>query len=300
MEIKTIGVVGAGQMGAGIAHVAAMSGYNVILTDISTDVLAKARSGIEYNMNRGLKRLDKKLASGALSKEDYASQHSALGTSIAAALSRIKTTTELSAHANAQLVVEAATERVELKNKIFEQLSACTPEHVILASNTSSISITSIASHTNRPERVMGMHFMNPVPMMKLVELIRGLGTSEETYKAVEAVAQNMGKTTVEGRDMPGFIVNRVLMPYINEAVQALYEGIGTVEDIDTAMKLGTNVPMGPLTLADFIGLDTCLAIMEVLHDGFKDSKYRPSPLLRKYVEAGWLGKKTKRGFYTY
>ena len=300
MEIKTIGVVGAGQMGSGIAHVAATSGYNVILTDVSAEVLKKAVAGIENNMNRGFRRLDKKLAAGDLSEEEYAQKRSSLEVSIAAALSRIHTTTELSAHAQAQLVVEAATERVELKNKIFEQLSACTPDHVILASNTSSISITSIASHTNRPERVMGMHFMNPVPVMKLVELIRGLGTSEETYKAVEAVAQKMGKTTVEGRDMPGFIVNRILMPYINEAVQALYEGIGTVEDIDTAMKLGTNVPMGPLTLADFIGLDTCLAIMEVLHDGFKDSKYRPSPLLRKYVEAGWLGKKTKRGFYTY
>jgi 3-hydroxybutyryl-CoA dehydrogenase len=300
MEIKTIGVVGAGQMGSGIAHVAAMSGYDVILSDINEEVLSKAFSGIEKNMNRGLARLDKKLGTGALSVEEHAQKKAATAEKITAALSRIKTTTNLSDHADAQLVVEAATERVELKYKIFEQLSACTPEHVILASNTSSISITSIASHTNRPERVMGMHFMNPVPVMKLVELIRGLGTSDEVYEAVEAVAQKMNKTTVEGRDMPGFIVNRVLMPYINEAIQALYEGIGSVEDIDVAMKLGTNVPMGPLTLADFIGLDTCLAIMEVLHDGFKDSKYRPSPLLRKYVEAGWLGKKTKRGFYTY
>ena len=300
MEIKTIGVVGAGQMGSGIAHVAALSGYDVILSDINEGVLKKAYLGIESDMNRGLSRLQKQLSSGALTEESYQEKSSALQESIASALARIRTTTDLADHAQAQLVIEAATERVELKNKIFEQLSACTPEHVILASNTSSISITSIASHTNRPERVMGMHFMNPVPVMKLVELIRGLGTSEETYAAVEAVAKNMGKTTVEGRDMPGFIVNRILMPYINEAVQALYEGIGSVEDIDVAMKLGTNVPMGPLTLADFIGLDTCLAIMEVLHDGFKDSKYRPSPLLRKYVEAGWLGKKTKRGFYTY
>ena len=300
MEIKTIGVVGAGQMGSGIAHVAAMSGYNVILSDISEDVLKKAYLGIEANLNRGLSRLAKQRAEGSLTEEQFQEKSDILSESIRASLDRIRTTTDLADHAQAQLVIEAATERVELKNKIFEQLSACTPEHVILASNTSSISITSIASHTNRPERVMGMHFMNPVPVMKLVELIRGLGTSEETYAAVEAVAKKMGKTTVEGRDMPGFIVNRILMPYINEAVQALYEGIGSVEDIDVAMKLGTNVPMGPLTLADFIGLDTCLAIMEVLHDGFKDSKYRPSPLLRKYVEAGWLGKKTKRGFYTY
>ena len=300
MEIKTIGVVGAGQMGSGIAHVAAMSGYNVILSDINEEVLKKAYLGIETNMNRGLSSVQKQFSSGALTEEQYQEKSAALQQSISVSLARIRTTTDLSDHAQAQLVIEAATERVDLKNKIFEQLSACTPKHVILASNTSSISITSIASHTNRPERVMGMHFMNPVPVMKLVELIRGLGTSEETYAAVEIVAKNMGKTTVEGRDMPGFIVNRILMPYINEAVQALYEGIGSVEDIDVAMKLGTNVPMGPLTLADFIGLDTCLAIMEVLHDGFKDSKYRPSPLLRKYVEAGWLGKKTKRGFYTY
>ena len=298
--INTIGVVGAGQMGSGIAHVAAMSGYKVILTDINTEVLEKAVSSIENNMKRGLKRLDKKLATGALSEQQYEEQKSSLSAKITKALSCIETTTELSAHGRAQLVIEAATERVELKNKIFQQLSDCTPKDVILASNTSSISITSIASHTNRPERVLGMHFMNPVPVMKLVELIRGLGTDNEVYAAVEDVAKKMGKTTVEGRDMPGFIVNRVLMPYINEAVQALYEGIGTVEDIDVAMKLGTNVPMGPLTLADFIGLDTCLAIMEVLHDGFKDSKYRPSPLLRKYVEAGWLGKKSKRGFYIY
>jgi len=198
------------------------------------------------------------------------------------------------------LVVEAATENVELKNKIFAELSEKTPDTTILCSNTSSISITAIAANTNRPDKVMGMHFMNPVPVMKLVELIQGLATSSETFEIVTAVAHKMGKTTVEGRDMPGFIVNRILMPYINEAAQALYEGIASVEDIDVAMKLGTNVPMGPLTLADFIGLDTCLAIMEVLHDGFKDSKYRPSPLLRKYVEAGWLGRKSGRGFYDY
>ena len=299
-DIKTIGVVGAGQMGSGIAHVAAWAGYNVILTDISEEALQKAVLGIEANMKRSIKRLGKKLASGQLTQDAHDAQVSELTTKIEQSVSRISTSVNIGAHAESDLVVEAATERVELKYKIFEQLSSCTPDHVILASNTSSISITAIAAHTNRPDKVMGMHFMNPVPVMKLVELIRGLGTSDETYQTVLAIAQHMGKTTVEGRDMPGFIVNRVLMPYINEAVQALYEGIGSVEDIDTAMKLGTNVPMGPLTLADFIGLDTCLAIMEVLHDGFKDSKYRPSPLLRKYVEAGWLGRKTKRGFYSY
>ena len=299
-NISTIGVIGAGQMGAGIAHVAALSGYNVVLTDLNNEALEKGLAGIESNMRRGLSSLDKKLAKGRISAEDHATARAELEVQIPAALARISTSTELSSHAQAQLVIEAATENVELKCSIFRQLSAlCDPE-TILATNTSSISITLIAAQTARPDRVMGMHFMNPVPVMKLVELIRGLATSDETYNAVDALAQAMGKTTVEGRDMPGFIVNRILMPYINEAAQALYEGVGSVEDIDTAMKLGTNVPMGPFTLADFIGLDTCLAIMEVLHDGFKDSKYRPSPLLRKYVEAGWLGRKAKRGFYSY
>jgi len=217
------------------------------------------------------------------------------------AIERVRTSTELGAHEAAQLVVEAATENEGLKFGIFESLSTLTPAETILASNTSSISITAIAGHTNRPDKVVGMHFMNPVPVMKLVELIRGLATSDATFEAVQSVAETLGKTTVEGRDMPGFIVNRVLMPYINEAVYALYEGIGSVEDIDTAMKLGTNVPMGPLTLADFVGLDTCLAIMEVLQTGLGgDSKYRACPLLRKYVEAGWLGRKSGRGFYDY
>ena len=299
-DIKTIGVVGAGQMGAGIAHVAAMSGYSVILTDISEEAVAKGLAGIEKNMRRRISSLGKKLAKGQLIQEDHDSQASELESAITIALARISTSTSLSAHADADLVVEAATENVTLKNKIFAELSEVTPDRTILCSNTSSISITSIAASTNRPDKVMGMHFMNPVPMMKLVELIRGMATSVATYKTVNAVAERMGKTTVEGRDMPGFIVNRILMPYINEAAQALYEGIASVEDIDIAMKLGTNVPMGPLALADFIGLDTCLAIMEVLHDGFKDSKYRPSPLLRKYVEAGWLGRKSGRGFYDY
>lgn len=299
-EIKTIGVIGAGQMGSGIAHVAAMSGYSVILTDISEEALAKGVAGIERNMRRGVSRLGKKLTRGQITQEQHDEQVSSLEEAISGALERISTAVGLDAHAAVDLVVEAATENVSLKNKIFAELDRITPEKTILCSNTSSISITSIASNTSRPDRVMGMHFMNPVPVMKLVELIRGLATSDETYATVHAVAQAMNKTTVEGRDMPGFIVNRILMPYINEAAQALYEGIASVEDIDVAMKLGTNVPMGPLTLADFIGLDTCLAIMEVLHDGFKDSKYRPSPLLRKYVEAGWLGRKSGRGFYDY
>lgn len=299
-SVQTIGVIGAGQMGSGIAHVAAMSGFNVILTDISEDALARGVAGIEHNMRRGISRLKKKLEKGALTQSEHDAKVDALNAQIDSALSSIQTSTDLAAHADAQVVIEAATENVELKNRIFQELSEKTPDHVILCSNTSSISITAIAANTNRPDKVMGMHFMNPVPVMQLVELIRGMATSDETYALVNELAQTMGKTTVEGRDMPGFIVNRILMPYINEAAQALYEGIASVEDIDVAMKLGTNVPMGPLTLADFIGLDTCLAIMEVLHDGFKDSKYRPSPLLRKYVEAGWLGKKTGRGFYIY
>ncbi len=283
MDIQTIGVVGAGQMGNGIAHVSALAGYEVVLTDISADALQMGVATVEKNMSR-------------LVRKERITENEARQ-----ALGRITTHTDLGALESAELVIEAATEKVDLKFSIFEKLSAATSDETLLCSNTSSISITAIAAHTDRPDRVMGMHFMNPVPIMKLVELIRGLATSDETYVAVKVAAERMGKTTVEGRDMPGFIVNRVLMPYINEAVYALYEGIGTVEDIDTAMKLGTNVPMGPLTLADFIGLDTCLAIMEVLHGGLGgDSKYRPCPLLRKYVEAGWLGRKSGRGFYVY
>jgi 3-hydroxybutyryl-CoA dehydrogenase len=282
MSIVRIGVVGAGQMGNGIAQVAAAAGYDVTCTDIGDAALERGRKTVEGSLARLVKK-------GTITEADAAG-----------ILGRIRWSTELAAHADADLVVEAATENADLKFRIFEQLSAVVKPEAILASNTSSISITAIAARTNRPDRVVGMHFMNPVPLMQLVELIRGLATSAETYDAVKAAAERMGKTCVEGRDMPGFIVNRVLMPYINEAVQALYENIGTVEDIDTAMKLGTNVPMGPLTLADFIGLDTCLAIMRVLHEGLGDTKYRPSPLLVKYVEAGWLGRKSGRGFYTY
>ena len=300
-------------MGSGIAHVAAMAGYNVILTDISEEALDKSLAGIAKNMARRLRKGQRTIAAKNTelqlgSNQDILRQEiveleaaqERLQQENATALQRIRTSTLLTEHANAQLVIEAATENVGLKYKIFQQLAEATSAETILCSNTSSISITAIAAHTDRPDRVMGMHFMNPVPVMKLVELIRGLATSSETYSIVDEVCQRMGKTTVEGRDMPGFIVNRVLMPYINEAVQALYEDIGSVQDIDTAMKLGTNVPMGPLQLADFIGLDTCLSIMEVLNDGFADSKYRPSPLLRKYVEAGWLGRKSGRGFYDY
>ncbi|MBN2799609.1 MAG: 3-hydroxybutyryl-CoA dehydrogenase [Deltaproteobacteria bacterium] len=283
MHFRRIGVVGAGQMGGGIAHVAAQTGYPVTVVDIAEGVLERSRALIAKNLGRMVSK-------GKLTQEDAD-----------ATLARLSFTTEMEALAGCDLVVEAATERVELKYSLFEKISSIVGEDTVLATNTSSISITAIAARTKRPDLVIGMHFMNPVPVMKLVEIIRGLATSDETYQRVNALAQEMGKTTVLARDIPGFIVNRVLMPYINEAVYALYEGIGSVEDIDVAMKLGTNVPMGPLTLADFIGLDTCLSIMQVLHDGMGgDSKYRPCPLLTKYVEAGWLGRKSGRGFYDY
>lgn len=282
MDIRTIGVVGAGQMGSGIAQVAAQAGYSVILFDLSDSVLEKANKRIEGSLDRLIKK-------GTLTDGE---KQTILG--------RLKKTAQLADLKNANMVVEAATENVDLKLKIFKDLDQITSKDCLLCTNTSSISITKIAAVTQRPEKVAGMHFMNPVPVMKLVEGIRGLQTSPDTFQAVRSVAEKMGKVFVEANDQPGFIVNRILMPMINEAVYTLYEGIGTKESIDEAMKLGTNQPMGPLTLADFIGLDTCLAILEVLHEGHGDPKYRPCPLLKKYVEAGWLGTKTGRGFYTY
>jgi 3-hydroxybutyryl-CoA dehydrogenase len=279
---ETIAVIGAGQMGNGIAHVAAMSGYTVNMIDVADAALEKGRSTIASNMERQVKK-------GTL---DAASRD--------AALSRISTSTKLDATAGASVVIEAATERIDLKYRIFEDLDRLASPGAILATNTSSISITSIAARTKRPEAVIGMHFMNPVPVMQLVEVIRGLATSDETTAQVVALAKSMGKTPVEVNDAPGFVANRVLMPMINEAVYCLMEGVGTAESIDTVMKLGMNHPMGPLALADLIGLDTCLSIMEVLHAGIGDDKYRPCPLLRKYVDAGWLGRKTGRGFYQY
>lgn len=281
-EIQKIGVVGAGQMGNGIAQVAAMAGYSVVMADVS-----------EASLERGMETIRKSL--GKLVEKDKITAEAR-----DEALARITATNAIENAANADLVIEAIVENLAVKESVFKTLDAHAPAHAILASNTSSISITKIAGFTKRPDQVIGMHFMNPVPLMKLVEVIRGLQTSDETYHTVKAVAEKMGKTTVLAQDYAGFIVNRILMPMINEAAYAVMEGVGTVEDIDVAMKLGTNQPMGPLTLADFIGLDTCLAIMEVLHTNLGDTKYRPCPLLRKYVDAGWMGKKSGRGFYTY
>ncbi len=282
MDIKTVGIVGAGQMGNGIAHVFALAGYDVLLNDISEDALRKSLDLIDRNIDRQVSR-------GKVSEEDKN-----------AALARISTTTKLSDLGVSDLVIEAATERETVKQAIFEDLLPHIQPHTILTSNTSSISITRLASRTDRPEKFMGFHFMNPVPVMQLVELIRGIATDDKTYKTLLGVVEKLGKTTASAEDFPGFIVNRILMPMINEAVYTLYEGVGSVKSIDEAMKLGANHPMGPLELADFIGLDTCLAIMNVLHDGLADTKYRPCPLLTKYVEAGWLGRKTDRGFYDY
>ncbi len=282
MQIQSIGVVGAGQMGNGIAHVLALAGYDVLMTDISDVALQAAVDLIDRNIERQVSR-------GKVSAEDKA-----------AAMARIKTTLKLTDLGQCDLVIEAATERETVKQAIFEDLLPHLKPHTILTSNTSSISITRLASRTDRPEKFMGFHFMNPVPVMQLGVLIRGIATDEETFAACLAVVERLGKTASTAEDFPGFIVNRILMPMINEAVYTLYEGVGNVKSIDEALKLGANHPMGPLELADFIGLDTCLAIMNVLHDGLADTKYRPCPLLTKYVEAGWLGRKTERGFYDY
>ena len=282
MDIQTIGIVGAGQMGNGIAHVMALAGYDVLLNDVSADALAKGMKTVTGNMDRQVSR----------EKITAADRD--------AAMARITTTQTLSDLGQSDLVIEAATERETVKQAIFEDLIPHLKPTTILTSNTSSISITRLASRTDRPEKFMGFHFMNPVPVMQLVELIRGIATDKETYDACKAVVDRLGKTAASAEDFPAFIVNRILMPMINEAVYTLYEGVGNVESIDSSMKLGANHPMGPLELADFIGLDTCLAIMNVLHDGLADTKYRPCPLLTKYVEAGWLGRKTQRGFYDY
>ncbi|WP_283163035.1 3-hydroxybutyryl-CoA dehydrogenase [Alicyclobacillus mengziensis] len=280
--VNTIMVIGAGQMGSGIAQVAAEAGLKVILNDISEEYTNRGLSNIS-------KILSKNVSKGRISEADKED-----------ILSRITTSTSLSDAAGCDMAVEAATENMAIKSKIFADLDANLPPHAILASNTSSLPITELGAVTKRPEQVIGMHFMNPVPVMKLVEIIRGLATSDEVYETVHTLAERMGKVGVLVNDFPGFVSNRVLLPMINEAIYCVYEGVATPEAIDEVMKLGMNHPMGPLTLADFIGLDTCLAIMEVLHEGLGDDKYRPCPLLRKYVKAGWLGKKTGRGFYVY
>ena len=280
--IETVGIIGAGQMGSGIAHVAALAGLGVLLIDVRAEALAQARPAIGRNMDRQVQR-------GIITAADRD-----------AALARIVTATENATLSTCDIVIEAATEREETKLAILRGLVPHLKPDALIASNTSSIPITRLAAATDRPHKVIGMHFMNPVPVMKLVEVIRGIATDEPTFAAVQALAHRMGKTTAVAEDYPAFIVNRILIPMINEACFALMESVGSVVAIDTAMKLGTNQPMGPLELADFIGLDTCLAIMRVLQDGMGDSKYRPCPLLVKYVEAGWLGRKTKRGFYDY
>ena len=282
MDVKTFGVIGAGQMGNGIAQVAAMSGLNVIMNDISEEFVERGIQNITKILTRNVDK-------GKMSAEDKD-----------AILGRIKASTDIKDMAPADFVVEAATENESLKFGIFKSLDDICEPHAILSTNTSSIPIGRIAAQTQRPDKVIGMHFMNPVPVMKLVEIIRGLATSDETFKITWELSEKFGKTPAEANDFPGFIANRILLPMINEAVYCLYHNVGTPEAIDTVMKLGMNHPMGPLALADLIGLDTCLAIMETLYNGFKDSKYRPCPLLRKYVEAGWLGRKAGRGFYEY
>ncbi|MCM3019782.1 3-hydroxybutyryl-CoA dehydrogenase [Priestia megaterium] len=282
MNIETVMVIGAGQMGAGIAQVFAASGYQVSLYDVDQKNAQKGIEGID-------KRLKKQVGKGSLSAKEYEE-----------IMERLHQANEITAAQKADLIVEAVVEKMEVKQAIFAELDSLAPSHTILATNTSSLPITEIAAVTTRPEKVIGMHFMNPVPVMKLVEIIRGLATTDEVYQAVYETTKKLNKTPVEVHDFPGFVSNRILMPMINEAVFTLYEGVANEEDIDQVMKLGMNHPMGPLTLADFIGLDTCLFIMETLHKGFGDDKYRPCPLLRKYVKAGWLGRKTGKGFFTY
>ena len=282
MQIKKVGVIGAGQMGNGIAHVLSLGGYDVVLNDIDKSTLEKAPHNIKNNLER-------QVNSKKISAEESNT-----------ALKSISYTMSFEEFSDVDLVIEAATENEPIKQKILNSLLPHIQPHTILTSNTSSISITRLASCTDRPEKFMGFHFMNPVPVMQLVELIKGIATSEDTYQSCLQVVEKLGKTAASAEDFPAFIVNRILIPMINEAVYALYEGVGSVEAIDTSMKLGANHPMGPLELADFIGLDTCLAIMNVLHEGLADTKYRPCPLMTKYVEAGWLGRKTKRGFYDY
>ncbi len=279
---ETIGVVGSGTMGNGIAQVAARAGYDVVMRDVSAEFLERGMKAIDHNLQRDVDK-------ARLSSDE---KQTVLG--------RIKTTTELDAFSSAAFVIEAVTENLEVKTEVFKALDRLTPSEAILASNTSSISITKLGAVTKRPDKVIGMHFMNPVPVMKLVEVIRGLATSDETYERVREFSEKLGKTALDCHDSPGFISNRVLMPMINEAIFTLYEGVATRESIDGIMKLGMNHPMGPLTLADFIGLDVCLAILNVLYEGFGDPKYRACPLLRQFVDAGWLGKKTGRGFYEY
>lgn len=281
-NIKTIAVIGAGQMGNGIAHVCALAGFDVLLNDVSQDRIDAALNVIQKNMIR-------QVSKDLISEQDMLE-----------ALARIQPGLPIERLSEADIVIEAATEKEAIKAQIFRDVTPHLKESAMLASNTSSISITRLAAATDRPDRFIGVHFMNPVPVMNLVEIIRGLATSQETYDAAAFIVEKLGKTLTNSEDFPGFIVNRILMPMINEAVYTLYEGVGSVDSIDTSMKLGANHPMGPLMLADFIGLDTCLSIMQVLHDGLADTKYRPCPLLVKYVEAGWLGRKTNRGFYDY